>query len=71
MMPLGIVHPIETGHLFRVHGSEGVVRRQRSIIERSCVIRRLRPMLLFAFGSLAFRALIIIGGGVIHFFIRG
>jgi hypothetical protein len=65
----GIVHLIEKGCLFRVHGCEGMVRRQRIIIERSCVIGRLRPMLLFAFASLGFRTLIIEGGGVIHLFI--
>jgi hypothetical protein len=69
MSPLGIVHPIEMGRLSGVHVCEGMVRRQRIIIERSCVIRRLRPMLLFSFASLGFRALIIRGGGVIHFFI--
>jgi hypothetical protein len=54
MMPLGIVCPIKIGCLFGVHGSEDMVRRQGIIIERSCVIRSLRPMLLFAFASLGF-----------------
>jgi hypothetical protein len=48
--PLGIVHPIKTGRLFGVHRCEGMVRRQRIIIERSVIGRlRIRPMLLLHF----------------------
>jgi hypothetical protein len=69
MMPLGIVCPIKTEHLSRVHGCEGMVRGQRVIVERSCVIRRLIPMLLFAFAFLGFSALVEGGRGCIHFFV--
>jgi hypothetical protein len=66
--PFGIVCPIETGRLVDVHGCEGMVSGQRVIIERGCVIRKLRPMLLVALTPLGFSALI--GGGeVINFFI--
>jgi hypothetical protein len=45
-----------------------MVSGQRVIIERGCVIRKLRPMLLVALTPLGFSALI--GGGeVINFFI--
>jgi hypothetical protein len=48
-----------------------MIRGQRVIVERSCVIRRLRPMLLFAFAFLGFSALIERGRGVIHFLVSG
>jgi hypothetical protein len=68
MTPFDIVHPIKMGCLAGVHGGEGKVRRQAIIIERGRVIRRLRPMLLFAFAFLGLSALVR-GGGVIAFFI--
>jgi hypothetical protein len=49
-----------------VHRSEGMVRGQAIIIERSCVIRRLRPILLFAFDFLGLDAFV---GGIVAFFI--
>jgi hypothetical protein len=68
MTPFGIVHPIETRQLPDVHGGEGMVRRQAIIIEASSVVRRLSPILLFAFTFLDLDALIE-GGGAIAFFI--
>jgi hypothetical protein len=66
MMPFGIIHPIKKGWLADVHRSEGMVRGQAIIIERSCVIRRLRPILLFAFAFLGLDAFV---GGIVAFFI--
>jgi hypothetical protein len=66
MTPFGIVCPIETGQLTDVQICESMVRRQGIIIERCCVIRRLRLFLLPPFSFLGLIAFII---GVVVFFI--